>query len=353
MPTRSPSRTHPSLPEIAAQLSHSLDREVSIREVARAQVETDARGRFAVAVPERAGVMGVIDVHLSHGRTLTTLDFEALDAAAMLVRAALASGPAAPGSDRDAVLAEVWADDLSRARAAHAVAVEHRWIPRPGEAIVHAVLLDPSSSDVQRTAFARHVTQDRSLPHIVAGVSTHRILLVGPATDVEGRRTVTDIVLREAASRGLHVEGIGSATPAVDAVDLHAAAEQATLAASLAAILPQFHPAVDIRELGGWLLLAAVTPSPENLSLISPAAAALLAHPDSTQRQTVETYLDLGANVVAAADALFIHRATLYYRLERMPEVVRAALDDGVHRSTLHLALKLVRLWEARGLLAA
>jgi len=29
--------------------------------------------------------------------------------------------------------------------------------------------------------------------------------------------------------------------------------------------------------------------------------------------------------------------------------VQRAALDDGVKRSTLHLALKLIRLWESTG----
>jgi sugar diacid utilization regulator len=53
--------------------------------------------------------------------------------------------------------------------------------------------------------------------------------------------------------------------------------------------------------------------------------------------------------VKAACEVLFIHRTTLYYRLEKMPEVVREALADGMKKSTLHLALKLIRLWEASG----
>jgi DNA-binding PucR family transcriptional regulator len=63
----------------------------------------------------------------------------------------------------------------------------------------------------------------------------------------------------------------------------------------------------------------------------------------------VETYLDVSGNVVAACELLFVHRTTLYYRLEKMPPVVREALADGMKRSTLHLSLKLIRMWEATG----
>jgi hypothetical protein len=63
------------------------------------------------------------------------------------------------------------------------------------------------------------------------------------------------------------------------------------------------------------------------------------------RRETVETYLDAGCNVVVACERLHIHRTTLYYRLDTMPEVVRDALADGLKRSTLHLSLKLLRLW--------
>jgi DNA-binding PucR family transcriptional regulator len=171
------------------------------------------------------------------------------------------------------------------------------------------------------------------------------VMLVGQPSD----RGIQDLIFQEATKRGIRVLGIGSASPSRGAEDLRSAADEATIAASLAAALPQFHPAVDASELGGWLLLASASANPAHLHVISPAAHALYSYGDGSQRLTIETYLDVGANVVAACEILFLHRTTLYYRLERMPEVVREALDDGIKRSTLHVALKLIRLWEATG----
>jgi hypothetical protein len=62
----------------------------------------------------------------------------------------------------------------------------------------------------------------------------------------------------------------------------------------------------------------------------------------------VEAYLDAGCSVAVACRALFIHRTTLYYRLESMSGTVRDALADGLQRSTLHLGLKFLRLWDSR-----
>ena len=48
-------------------------------------------------------------------------------------------------------------------------------------------------------------------------------------------------------------------------------------------------------------------------------------------------------------EELHIHRTTLYYRLENMPQVVKDAMDDGMKRSALHLGLKLASYWENAG----
>lgn len=68
--------------------------------------------------------------------------------------------------------------------------------------------------------------------------------------------------------------------------------------------------------------------------------------PDQMRRTTIEAYLDSGCSVAIACRTLFIHRTTLYYRLESMSDTVRDALADGLQRSTLHLGLKLLRLWD-------
>lgn len=61
---------------------------------------------------------------------------------------------------------------------------------------------------------------------------------------------------------------------------------------------------------------------------------------------TLEAYLDAGGNGVATAEALHIHRSTLNYRLTRITEVCEADLGDPLVRINLHVALKLMRLFE-------
>lgn len=247
--------------------------------------------------------------------------------------------------DRKAVLKDLLDDDESVRRIAYARALSQRWLHREHGTVVRALLVDAAVSDVQLIAFAHHLAHLRPVPSHFVALRAGMVMLVGQPSD----RGMEDVILEEGAKRNIRILGIGSASPARGVEDIRNAADEAAIAASLAAALPQFHPAVDASELGGWLLLASASADPAHLHLISPAAHALYCDGDGSQRRTVETYLDVGANVVAACEILFVHRTTLYYRLERMPEVVREALNDGIARSTLHLALKLVRLWEATG----
>ena len=59
---------------------------------------------------------------------------------------------------------------------------------------------------------------------------------------------------------------------------------------------------------------------------------------------TLEIYLDLGANASATAKALFLHRSTLLYRLERCQQLCQANLTSPSERLHLHVALKAWRL---------
>jgi PucR family transcriptional regulator, purine catabolism regulatory protein len=61
---------------------------------------------------------------------------------------------------------------------------------------------------------------------------------------------------------------------------------------------------------------------------------------------TLETYLDMGGNGVATAEALHIHRSTLNYRLQRITQVVATDLSDPAIRLNLHVTLKQMRLFE-------
>lgn len=61
---------------------------------------------------------------------------------------------------------------------------------------------------------------------------------------------------------------------------------------------------------------------------------------------TLEAYLDEGGNSVQTADILHIHRSTLNYRLVRIKEICDVDLSSPSVRMNLHIALKLMRLFD-------
>jgi sugar diacid utilization regulator len=78
---------------------------------------------------------------------------------------------------------------------------------------------------------------------------------------------------------------------------------------------------------------------------LHPGLVAMLSDPAHAPFvETLETYLDLAGDARATAEALSLHRATLYYRLNRIEEITGARLKAGDDRLALHLGLRLARL---------
>ena len=362
------SQSMQSLRDVAEELSSFLDRTVLIRDEqhsvtvrsgslpehtrhlrvvpAASDVLTESSAEEVVIeaqVNGRAGLLGHVLV-LADGRQPLPGHLDAVNAAVCLVRAALDDHalPAPPW--REEVFSDLLAEDASARRAALAIAVEQRWV-RLGDARIHAVRVDPAVSSVMLVALGRRLSTARHMPCVFLGASKSTLYLMSAPS----ARHLHDDIIVEAADRGIRVIGIGSASPLPGADDLWHAGHEASCAADLSSTLDEFQPAADVSELGGWLLLASSGAEPARLKAISPAAHALYFECGESHRRTIETYLDVSGHVVAACERLFVHRTTLYYRLERMPQVVREALADGLKRSTLHLSLKLIRMWEASG----
>lgn len=296
-------------------------------------------------VTGRAGLLGHVRVLADGGRPLPRGHLDALDAAVALVRAALDDHVLTFSAGRDDVMSDLLADDLTVRSAAFATALDRRWIGSGDGTRIHAVRVDAAMSSVELVAWGRRLSAARDRPFGYLGVDRSTLyLLSAPSAS-----SVHQDLSADASNRGIRVLGIGSASPSPGADELREAAQEAARAAELSSIFEEFRPGVDVGELGGWLLLASSNAEPSQLAVMSPAAHALYRDGGESQRRTVETYLDVSGNAVAACELLFIHRTTLYYRLERMPHVVREALADGMKRSTLHLALKLIRMWEATG----
>ena len=58
--------------------------------------------------------------------------------------------------------------------------------------------------------------------------------------------------------------------------------------------------------------------------------------------RTLAVYFREGMNLSRAANALFLHRNSLYYRLAHIQALTGLSLDDATHRLWLHLAVFLI-----------
>ena len=305
-------------------------------------------GRERLAVPVRHADRPLATLWLSTGDLprLTSVDYSSIDAAVSIARDLLRPpdlvDDGVPGSTG---VGDLLHEDSGTRRRTFLAAVSEGWLKRGEQTVVWA--LDPdSSSPIERLALGRHFTSSRT-PRLHFLVEREaRLLFVSAGWE---RSAVEEALRSEARRRSIVVRAIGSAHHDRLDDDLAAAAGQAVAAAALVRQIPNRPGTADISELGAWLMLSSVVADRAQLALFSPAAHTLWLGGDSVQRETVETYLDVCGQAKDACQRLHVHRTTLYYRLDHLPEVVRDALADGMRRSALHLCLKLIRHWEATG----
>ncbi|WP_028064416.1 PucR family transcriptional regulator [Solirubrobacter soli] len=127
--------------------------------------------------------------------------------------------------------------------------------------------------------------------------------------------------------------------------DAHRAHEHARLALRVATALPEHGSPAGWDGLGAYRLLARAADTPHAKELIHPGLPKLFAlQSKESLVQTLEAYLDNGCDTKLTAEALFLHRASLYYRLQRIEAITSTSLKSGADRLALHSGLKLARL---------
>lgn len=95
-------------------------------------------------------------------------------------------------------------------------------------------------------------------------------------------------------------------------------------------------------DAGAWRLLLGWELTEATVTALSPSASKLVSEGSDALWKTVLEYLDNARNVTLTAEKLFIHRATLHYRLEKARSTLSdGALDDGWECTCLHAALRL------------
>jgi hypothetical protein len=138
---------------------------------------------------------------------------------------------------------------------------------------------------------------------------------------------------------------IGYSEPRERLADAHLAHEQARLALRVAACAPEHPSPAGWADLGAYRMLARAAEAPGARELLHPGVPELFAlQAKESLVTTLETYLDNGCDTKLTAEALFLHRASLYYRLQRIEALTGASLKSGADRLALHASLKLARL---------
>ncbi|MGY0058134.1 PucR family transcriptional regulator [Streptomyces sp. LZ34] len=122
--------------------------------------------------------------------------------------------------------------------------------------------------------------------------------------------------------------------------DLPAAWPEALAAARAARADARLGPVAEWSAIGPYRLLAALPAATGP----DPVVQALLEPPHAELARTAEAFLDCAGQASRTAQALGIHRQTLYYRLSRVEQLTGLDLDAGEDRLLLHMALKSARL---------
>lgn len=206
----------------------------------------------------------------------------------------------------------------------------------PGADALGLAALSDLTLAVQRTA------EQASGDIVLAGtISGHGVLLArlrgrdGLASAHRAAETV-----RRLASHVNHdleiVAAIGGATELGRASHSYA---EAWRALRMARAMPDLGPVVSWGALGVFRALA-LLPIDEIESSMDPRVRGLLA--DKDLANTAEVFLDLAGNVQESAARLYVHRATLYQRLDRIATLYELDLRRrGDHRLMTHLGFKL------------
>ncbi len=211
-----------------------------------------------------------------------------------------------------------------------------------------------------RLARTQAVLQCRPLLYVVG--DSHSALL----TDIgrSARHLVRDASLAHRSTMAERDPGrsvVGTSEPFERLPDLPRAHRQAVAAAQVAAVEPGRGPALAWADIGLYRFLAGPDDAgpdsarPDDAgrddadrTWNAPLLRKLRAHDaDGELAATLEAWYDRPGGAAEVAERLHLHRTTVYYRLERIRDILGVDPLDGWYRLELHAALKAQR-WSRR-----
>ncbi|MFI9387225.1 PucR family transcriptional regulator [Kutzneria sp. NPDC052558] len=196
------------------------------------------------------------------------------------------------------------------------------------------------SASTKKRRFLHDLTRARPIGRSLLGYADGAVTLVLSARD---RATpFVPAVTRAAARHGLSSHGGGFGPLCHDLADLPDTHRKAVYAATVARATGE--ESLSWSQLGSDAAFYGLAWTVDTVMVLCPEVGPLLNPEHQQLRETVETYLACGADTQQAAKQLTIHRTTLYYRLNRVSELLGPAWSGGHRRLGLQLALRLDRL---------
>ncbi len=165
-----------------------------------------------------------------------------------------------------------------------------------------------------------------------------------PATAISLAQTVIDLAGKEYPEAVIRC-GIG--TPAADLGAWQLSFRQAGQALDMARRLGQRKP-LYYMDLSVYRLLLQFEDHPELKAFLEETLGPILNHENADEfLATLEEFFAHNGNYSQTAEALFVHRNTLTYRMERMTSISRLDLENPDTRLAVQLALSIRRMLKA------
>lgn len=319
--------------------------------------ELGLRSRLCAPVRWHGQLLAFVMV-IDDGGSVTSVEQQRISALADDLAPALAgeaASSAAVRNDRERMVARLVGPDA--AERAQAIAQLARLEPAARAPWVRAVVVRtvPATEGVDvdlRDAALRHAVATGRRPRgfdVVSWVRDgHGVFLQFAGVPVEDGDAVgyAEHLLREVDDfGGGHVTGsAGIGEMVAGAGRAWGSYRQARLACRAIGVLGRGAVA-RWGELGVLQVLLRIPPDELDETAVPPALETLAASdPHGVLVRTLDAFLRHGGAAVPTADALHVHRTTLYYRLDRIRAVTGADLDDGETRLLLQLGLAVRQL---------
>ena len=259
----------------------------------------------------------------------------------------------------EAVLRDLFAaDDPARERAIREIN-ESGLLGFDKQVVVLVVRPRQTDSDLSRAGRAIASALDKVMRTERPGTtlmmtSGHQgVLLVATDSSAEVVTTRLTTALAKELSTGQNPEQaqefiLGLSSVVLGLSEANTAYEQAIITARAGALLPDMGDIVRWNDLGIYAVLMRL-PIEDLRTHVRSSAVARLTEPgdEGGLAYTAETFLDCAGDSRRTAEALHIHRSTLYYRLEKIKQITGLDLHNGGDRLVLHLGLKAQRLVSA------